>query len=210
MKIAYDRGKGKAPTFKIGDKVMLEGKNLKTSQQSKKLGPKRFGPFKVIRKVSDLNYELELPSTIKIHPVFHVSLLTKVPTDTIPGRIQPPPPPIIIEGQEEHIIDRILDTDFKRGKRRYLVKWKGYDDSENTWEPAKSLEDTEALEIFEQKLRHIKLARIKAALKGPCALSGGLCQERPYNNFKTLLHHRGSYPHSISFTRHHSHSFDLR
>lgn len=36
------------------------------------------------------------------------------------------------------------------------------------------------------------------------------CQERPYNNFKTLLHHRGSYPHSISFTRHHSHSFDLR
>jgi hypothetical protein len=63
------------PNFHIGDHVWLLRQNIQTKRPSRKLDYQRLGPFKIIAQVNQVNYRLELPPTMHIHPVFHVSLL---------------------------------------------------------------------------------------------------------------------------------------
>ena len=59
-------------------------KNIKTKRLSSKLDFKKLGPFKVKKAISDINYELELPDNMRIHPIFHISLLEPVPENATP------------------------------------------------------------------------------------------------------------------------------
>ena len=69
---------------------------------------------------------------MKIHLVFHVSLLELYKDSTILGRLQAPPPPIEVDGAEEFEISEILDSRINRGKLEYLVHWQGYEVYERT------------------------------------------------------------------------------
>jgi hypothetical protein len=60
----------------IGQRVWLEGMNLKTSRPTKKFAPKHYSPFPITDVISLVIYHLTLPPSWKIHTVFHVSLLT--------------------------------------------------------------------------------------------------------------------------------------
>jgi hypothetical protein len=62
--------------YKTGDQVWLKGKNLKLPHQTTKLAPKRYEPFKIIKEISPVAYQLQLPPTWMIHDIFHVSLLS--------------------------------------------------------------------------------------------------------------------------------------
>jgi hypothetical protein len=73
---------------------------------------------------------------MKIHPVFHVSLLEPYKESTTPGRLPPPPPLIEINGEEEFEVSKIIDSSINRKRLEYLVHWQGYEISERTWEPA--------------------------------------------------------------------------
>ncbi|THH06962.1 hypothetical protein EW145_g3720 [Phellinidium pouzarii] len=57
--------------FKLGDKVWLEATHLHFPNRSRKLSPKREGPFTIEQVLSPLNYRLKLPKAWRIHPVFH-------------------------------------------------------------------------------------------------------------------------------------------
>ena len=109
----------------------------------KKLGDKQFGPFKVIQKVGHSSYKLAIPKTWKsIHPVFNEVLLSRYHEPEFP--IQPKntnPPPEIVAGKEpEYEVERVVDLRATRGgKILYKVKWKGYGDGDNSWEPAANL-----------------------------------------------------------------------
>jgi hypothetical protein len=137
----YDLHRGKAPEYQVGDLVWLDGKDLKTDRPSKKLEDKRYGPYKITKKISPSAYELKLPSSMKVHPVFGTSRLTLYEEDSIPGRKHPPPPPPVIEGEApEWEVEFIKDSRLFRGKLQFLVKWKGYPHEESTWEPAANME----------------------------------------------------------------------
>lgn len=93
-------------------------------------------------------YELELPASMTIHPVFNVSLLRPVANDPVPGQIHPPPPPVEADGLEEWLVKDILDSRWERrghwGPRlKYTVKWVGYDNP--TEEPAHYLENAQEI-----------------------------------------------------------------
>jgi hypothetical protein len=131
--------------FNKGDRVWLRSTNVRTERQSKKLDWKRLGPFTVIERVGTQAYRLELPKTMKIHSVFHVTLLDPYQESSIPGRAQVPAPPVIIEDEVEYEVEVILDSKISRRRLMYLVKWKGYPDSENTWEPANNVKNASQL-----------------------------------------------------------------
>ena len=142
MKTFYDRHHQEAPDFRPGDEVLLEGENLRTNRPLKKLDHRRFGPFKIIRKVGKRAYRLKLPSTWRVHPVFHVSKLSLYHRH---GTITLPPPPDIIEGEPQQEIEDIIDQRVRRGKLQYLVKWRGFPMEENEWKSERDLEHAQEL-----------------------------------------------------------------
>ena len=139
------------PDFQIGDKVWLNSTNLRTARPARKLDYKRVGPFTVLEKVGTRSYRLELPRTMKVHPVFHVSLLERFQPDLIPGRTARPPPPLVIAGEDEYEVEVILDSKVIRNRLFYFVHWKGYPISHRSWEPADFLQHcTELVLQFHQ------------------------------------------------------------
>ena len=89
----YDRKRIEAPSFKEGDLVMLDGRNIRTKRPSKKLAPKNYGPFKILKKIGTRAYKLELHPRWRIHDVFHVSLLEPYIRNELEGRVQIRPEP---------------------------------------------------------------------------------------------------------------------
>jgi hypothetical protein len=130
-------------TFNVGDKVRLSTANLKLpSTMSRKLTAKYIGPFKVERIINPVAYKLKLPSTLKIHPVFHVSLLHPWHTDTeFPTHTdaQSHPPPVIPD-DNQYRVDTLLDRRLFRNHLEYLVRWQGYGPEDDTWRPAEDIE----------------------------------------------------------------------
>ena len=65
--------------FKIGDKVLLSIKNINNpvdkNRPTRKLSPSFIGPYTITEVISTTAYKLDLPSSLKIYPVFHISLL---------------------------------------------------------------------------------------------------------------------------------------
>jgi len=141
----YNQHHRPTPEFQINDFVFLSARNISTIRPSKKLDHKNLGPFKIIGKIGSHAYRLDLPSSMKIHPVFHVSLLTPASNPDLPDfpeRRIPPPPPVEVQGQEEWVVREILDSRHHGRSRQlqYLVAWEGFPDpSDNSWEPASNL-----------------------------------------------------------------------
>ena len=86
--------------FQVGQQVWLEATNIRIPNKPSKLTPKRFGPFTIIHKFSNLVYKLKLPPHWKIHPVFHASLLSPYIETELHGPNPKNPPPEIIEHQQ--------------------------------------------------------------------------------------------------------------
>jgi len=144
-----DMHRCKPPEFKTGDKVWLDS-SLVLHKGNKKFKPRRLGPFKIIKRISELSYKLDLPQSMRIHPVVHVSCLEPYYEDSF-SRTQVPPPPIIINDEEEYEVEEILDRRKHYRKIQYLVKWKGYPLSEASWEPESNLNCPELLKAFNSK-----------------------------------------------------------
>jgi hypothetical protein len=142
----YNTRRMKGPSLKEGDKAYLLRKNITTKRPSDKLDFKKLGPFIISRKISENNYELSLPKTMRIHPIFHISLLEPAPKSAQPqkGRIEVAP-------NQEYEVEAILNERRKGRGKQYLIRWKGFDSSEDTWEPVKNLTGCrEAFQRFQE------------------------------------------------------------
>ena len=149
------KGKPTPPSqYKINDEVWLEASNLKTRHQKTKLAPKRYGPFKIIKEISPVAYQIRLPMSWGIHDVFHASLLVPYHETMAHGPNYSRPPPDVIDGEEEYAVEKIIShRKDKRSKRvNYLIKWQGYPESDSTWEPLEHIHAPELLKAYHRKM----------------------------------------------------------
>jgi hypothetical protein len=109
-----DESRKEQPLLQVGDKVWLLRHNIKTAQSYDKLEYWKIGPFPIQKQMNQVAYRLTLPASMKVHLVFHVSLLESYKESNIPCRTQPPPPYIKIDNHEEYEVEEVLDSWQKR------------------------------------------------------------------------------------------------
>ena len=128
----------------FGDQFAME------SGRSRKLQPRWRGPFVVMEfDEHRQNYTVSIDSQIyrRQRGVFHCSVLKPYhlnDDEQFPGRAHAKPAPTLID-DEEWEVEAILDFRERHSRGQFLVRWKGYPTSENSWEPVEGLENAEDL-----------------------------------------------------------------
>jgi len=154
MKKFVNRRRREEEEYRVEDLVLLSTKDLKwqmKGRRSEKLTEHFVGPYKIKGIVSSNVIELELPKSIKIHPVVNVSRV-RLYKPQVEGQKKIPPKPVIIKGEEEFKVEKILNKRTVRGKEKFLVRWKGYMAEEDTWENRENLGNAkELVEKFKRK-----------------------------------------------------------
>jgi len=151
-----DKKREKGEEYRVEDLVLLSIKDLKWQmkrRRSEKLTEHFVGPYKIKGIISSNAIELDLPKSIKIHPVVNVSRV-RLYTSQVKGQKKIPLKPVIIEGEEKFEVEKILNKRVVRGKEKFLVRWKGYMAEADMWESRENLENAkELVEEFEREYR---------------------------------------------------------
>lgn len=147
-----------APSYRVGDQVFLDTRNITTAREMKKLDHKFIGPYKISKVVNSHAYQLQLPFEHELlHNTFHTSLLRPAPTDPLQGQTNPPPPPVTIDANGEKLwaIEAILDSKREDGVFLYEILWRGFDPDNKSWEPLENVVNARA-SILEYERRYPK------------------------------------------------------
>jgi len=111
MKRYADRERGEVEEYRVGNLVLLSTKDLKyqmVGRHTEKFIECFVGPYRVKAIISSNAIELELPSTIKIHPVVNVSQIQRYKSQ-VEGQRKEMPQPVVIEGEEEWEVEKIMN-----------------------------------------------------------------------------------------------------
>ena len=110
----------RAFSIEVGDLVLLSTCYLSLRSSPGKLKPRFVGPFRVTKAVGANAFDLELPATMKVHPVFNVSLLhANSKADYRPTG------PIIVDGKAEYKVEKIVRHRGNGKHCQYLVQMVG-------------------------------------------------------------------------------------
>jgi len=123
MKRYADRERGEMDEYKVGDLVLFSTKDLKYQMVGRctdKFTECFIGPYKVKAIIFSNAIELDLPSTVRIHPVVNVSRVQRYKSQ-VEGQRKEMPQPVVIEGEEEWEVEKIMNKRKVRGRDKYLV-----------------------------------------------------------------------------------------
>ncbi|MCO5557795.1 hypothetical protein L7F22_011367 [Adiantum nelumboides] len=136
-KLYYDK-KHRVVEYEIGDMVFLKvipEKSHLILGKDRRLSPRFAGPFKILKRIGSLAYKLELPSHVKVHPVFHVSLLKKYVPNV--HHVLQDNSKLKDDGTLSVEPDLVLDRRVKHLRNRdiveLLVKWQNYPVEDASW-----------------------------------------------------------------------------
>jgi len=164
MKRQADRNRKEAKEYRVDNKILISTKDFSMElmkRVTKKLMEKFIGPYMVKKIVSENVVELKLPVSLRIHLVVNVRRIVKY-REQVEGQKKIPPPPIEVASEKEYEVEEILDRQERRGKTKYLVKWKVYITEENTWEGLENLKNVmKKIEEFEKGRFEEEIWRIR-------------------------------------------------
>uniref|UniRef100_A0A803TWT2 Chromo domain-containing protein n=1 Tax=Anolis carolinensis TaxID=28377 RepID=A0A803TWT2_ANOCA len=152
------------PEIKVGDRVLLSTRFLPSHRPCRKLDARFIGPYPVVAQLNPVTFKLQLPRSMRIHPVFHRSLL--LPVDGVrPDVNRPAPTPVLVDGEEEFEVQDILDSRFHRRRLQYLIDWVGFGPEERSWEDASTVHAPDLVRRFHQA--YPAKPRPRALRRGP-------------------------------------------
>ncbi|XP_077123739.1 uncharacterized protein LOC143781074 [Ranitomeya variabilis] len=134
------------PRLLVGDLVWLSSRFVPMKVSSPKFKPRFIGPYRISEILNPVSFRLDLPASFAIHNVFHRSLLRRYEVPVVPS--VEPPAPVLVEGELEYVVEKILDSRVSRRKLQYLVKWKGYGQEDNSWVVASDVHATDLVRAF--------------------------------------------------------------
>ena len=152
MKRYADRGRKKTEEWKKRDRVLLSTKDLVFKERpSKKLIERYVGPYAIKEVVFSNAVKLQLPSSIRIHPVVNISQIVRY-KEQVKEQKKEEEKPVEVERVEKQKVEKILNKKKMRGVEKYLIQWKGFTAEGDTWERKENLKNVEELiEEFEQR-----------------------------------------------------------
>ena len=153
MKRYADQNRKETEKWKRGDRVMLSIKDLVFKERPAcKLTERYVRPYTIEEVVSSNVVKLQLPSSMRIHPVINVSQIVWY-KEQVKGQKKEEEKLIEVEEVEEWEVEKILNKRKIRGVEKYLVQWKGFIAEGDTWERKEDLKNTgEALEEFKERM----------------------------------------------------------
>ena len=133
-----------APSYAIGDRVWLSTDNLRLPRTSQKLSEQWLGPYAIMKLIGSNTVELRLPRSMRIHPVVNISRV-KPYRERLPGQpvTTPGPSTVTEDHKEEYKVEFVVDSRYKGKRLEYLVHWKGWSNTDRTWEPLSNLGNAE-------------------------------------------------------------------
>ena len=127
MKWYANKEREEVEEYRVGDLVLLSTKDLKYQMIGRRMDKftERFGgPYKVKAIISSNAIELDLPTTVRIHPVVNISWVQQYKSQ-VEGQRKEAPQPVMIEEEEEWEVEKIMNKRKVWGRDKYLVWWKG-------------------------------------------------------------------------------------
>ena len=118
-----NRKRAKVDNYKVGDLVLLSTKDLKyqmVRRRTEKLMERFVGPYKIKKIISSNTVELELPGTVRIHLVVNISRIRRY-IGQVERQRKEQPALVIIKGEKEWKVERILNKQQVKEKDKYLV-----------------------------------------------------------------------------------------
>ncbi|KAJ1034253.1 hypothetical protein NDA18_001117 [Ustilago nuda] len=144
----YNR-KHKDIEFKVGDMVYINCRNWKTRRPTRKLDTRFAGPYPVQEWVGRRAYRITLPSNLRVHDVFHVSMLEPARTSSLPQRAEQPTIPPLPDEDLDFEVKALIDKRVHDGTTEYKVLWRGYLEEAASWEPVANLNCPDLIQEYE-------------------------------------------------------------
>lgn len=163
---SYNKNRRPVDEFKEGDLVMVNPHTMRlvdAKGKGVKLVQRTIGPFEVLQKISPVAYRLRLPSNYPMHPVLNIEHLRRYrpSPEQFGERTQLPPTRDLLDADEEYEVEAILGHKLTRRKkgnnRMYLVRWRGYEASEDSWISEYDLRNAPELKQEYHALRRLPL-----------------------------------------------------
>ncbi|KAJ1044696.1 hypothetical protein NDA10_001570 [Ustilago hordei] len=144
----YNR-KHKDIEFKVGDMVYINCRNWKTWRPTPKLDTWFAGPYPVQERVGCRAYQITLPANLRVHDVFHVSMLEPARTSSLPQRAEQPTIPSLPDEDLDFEVKALIDKRSHNGTTEYKVLWRGYSEEAASWEPVENLNCPDLIQEYE-------------------------------------------------------------
>ncbi|KAJ1588629.1 hypothetical protein NDA11_002950 [Ustilago hordei] len=145
----YNR-KHKDIEFKVGDMVYINRRNWKTRRPTPKLDTRFAGPYPVQERVGRRAYRITLPANLRVHDVFHVSMLEPARTSSLPQRAEQPTMPPLPDEDLDFEVEALIDKRSHNGTTEYKVLWRGYSEEAASWEPVENLNCPDLIQEYEE------------------------------------------------------------